>query len=300
VKCDEAKPACNRCLKFWGHCEGYPTSLPPIYRRRKKPPNREIIFPILPRPDPSPTPTPTLEEGGFQLPNSLLNECVFSSPDEHHYFSVFRNETVTELPGIFGGDFWDRIILQACHREEFVRDAAVAIGALSSCGREFSTAGSGGKVTDSVHYCFALAKYGRAIRKMRNALMEGKGGLRIALLSCLLVVCFEGLQGNFLQALDHAISGGLLLQQWIDRQDGRSEEAGSSRDEVVENEIVDTFRLLDLHVMSYLVRLHAAQRSFEASEKERGHEILKCLDDFQQFRYQCLASFLMDGHPSSK
>ena len=23
VKCDEAKPSCLRCLKFWGFCEGY-------------------------------------------------------------------------------------------------------------------------------------------------------------------------------------------------------------------------------------------------------------------------------------
>jgi len=55
-----------------------------------------------------------------------LPENRFRNEIEHRYFGIFRSETVEGLSGLFKSDLWERVILQACWDEEFVRDAAVA------------------------------------------------------------------------------------------------------------------------------------------------------------------------------
>jgi hypothetical protein len=143
----------------------------------------------------------------------------------------------------------------------------LTVGALASCG--------GSLVEDPLlpnqlistpAYRFALSHYGQAVKKMRASLgaisstsTSGASGahLRKALVGCLLVICFESLQGNFTQALTHAVSGTQLLQSWLSDQQ-KSEQGGSKEGIVspnhhlIEDSLVQAFGRLDLQVMAYV------------------------------------------------
>lgn len=91
---------------------------------------------------------------------------------------------------MFESTLWERIVLQASHSEHFVRDAVVAIGALSNCGKWVESTASKSLV-GTPHYRFALAQYGRAVKKMRATIARNSKDIRKALIGCLLVICFE-------------------------------------------------------------------------------------------------------------
>lgn len=135
----------------------------------------------------------------------------------------------------------------------------MAIGALSSCGRSLvedpSPTQLANVITGTSSYWFALQHYGRAVKKMRNSISNDGKDLRKALVGCLLVICFEGLQGNYVQALMHAVSGNQLLQAWLSKQTYPSPEKegiASPNSHIIEDELVLAFGRLDLQVMAYV------------------------------------------------
>jgi hypothetical protein len=85
-------------------------------------------------------------------------------------------------------------------------------------------------------------------------------GLRMALIGCLLVVCFESLQGNFSQGMTHAVSGHRILRDWMTwRQQSRpvsqhlaaqKEGITSPAEYVVESELTRAFARLDVQLMT--------------------------------------------------
>ena len=64
-------------------------------------------------------------------------------------------------------------------------------------------------------YEFALKEYDKALKGMRQAIANEKHDVRTALVACLLVFCFESLQGNPSAAVSHAQSGLALLQHFM-------------------------------------------------------------------------------------
>jgi hypothetical protein len=110
--------------------------------------------------------------------------------------------------------------LTACD-EPFIRDAVLAIAAINLSIKEDRKkprtleGGAGSSKISTKHYQFALERFSQAIRTMRTTLTNDEQHLRKALISCLLVFCFEGFQGYPKQALVHVISGYHLLQSWM-------------------------------------------------------------------------------------
>ena len=101
-----------------------------------------------------------------------------------------------ELTGLLRSSLWNRIILQACHRHSYVRDAVIALAALKES--IYPAGGAASKDLSAQHYSFALCEYGKAIRNMREALAVSNEAekVRKALIGCILVFCFESLQGS--------------------------------------------------------------------------------------------------------
>ncbi|KUJ15389.1 uncharacterized protein LY89DRAFT_619298 [Mollisia scopiformis] len=266
VKCDETKPACLRCLNFWGRCEGYAA---PKKRAR---PRQALSFiersrPLLPRSSANPA------------RDTLITTAPFKTADEHQGFQSFVTHTVPQLPGVFSSSLWSKIILQASNSEPFVRDTLSAIGALSSCGRKWAkNLPAGKKSTDGIQvtpqYRFALQQYGNAVNRMRKKLasyanrtdssQETKDrNLRTALIACLLVICFEGLQGNYFQGLQHASSGHAILHEWLSEHQALEPNPpssssiakpglGSPQPHLIEDELIHVFSRLDLQIMSFV------------------------------------------------
>ncbi|KAE9363257.1 hypothetical protein N431DRAFT_524157 [Stipitochalara longipes BDJ] len=236
VKCDESKPSCLRCQKLDLTCI-YPGPKP------KKPEPQKQIRKLL-------------------LPSTLIepSEALFGNQDEWKYFQLFRSEAAAELAGFFEQPFWDRLILQACHSEVFVREAVVAISA-SRIARSAKAGQMGVSMNPIVtrHREAALLHYGKAIRKIKEDLSKpnesGTGSPRRVLIACLLVCCLEGMWGNSFNALAHAKSGLSLLRTWVEKNPHvKKDRIGtqSPSPDVVEDEIVHAFARLDIQMLTFI------------------------------------------------
>ncbi|KAH7336465.1 hypothetical protein BKA65DRAFT_596449 [Rhexocercosporidium sp. MPI-PUGE-AT-0058] len=276
VKCDETKPACLRCLRFWGDCAGY---APPHYRSRRpkntprpiRDPTSRPLRPLLPTQS-------SLDNRRLQLLPRSISSHSFKSQDHYQSFAHFLQSTSNSLPGLFPTSLWATLLPQASHSTPFIGSALTAIGALSGCGRRFQEdkfATSGIAITP--RYRFALTQYGTAVAQMRENLVAGEKGLNDALIACLLVVCFEALQGNYFQALQHCVSGHKIFKEWLDSQKPRllSEHSKPPQDAVID-ELVNIFNRMDLQIMNYIDPRPA---SIHIGMKNEGEQIVRDMPD---------------------
>jgi hypothetical protein len=144
----------------------------------------------------------------------------FESPIEHRYFTVFQNSAAAQLSGFYQSSVWDRVILQACHEEQWARHLVVAIGALhqtlntSTALANQSRGPAEGEREKKSHYIFALQQYGAALGQLRDIAgqeHQSEPQLRHALISSLLTTCFETYIGDRDKALTQAQAGIDLL-----------------------------------------------------------------------------------------
>lgn len=149
---------------------------------------------------------------------------------------------------------------------------------------------------------FALQQYGTAVKRMRKKLSsytndnstkqgEKESNLRLALISCILIVCFEALQGNHFFALQHATSGYSILQDWLSQYSSQGPTSsdslhvsssatsltkvdylskiglGSPLPHLIEDEIIHAFSNLDLQIITFA---DARPPSLHAKLKHEG------------------------------
>ncbi|KAH8593073.1 hypothetical protein B0O99DRAFT_221502 [Bisporella sp. PMI_857] len=233
VKCDEMKPYCSRCRQLARHCEGY--SDPVRLKRKKTPTSLQPLRSI--RPLKLKQPSHDLQE---------LNET------EGLYLQTFIAYVVPELSTGYSTNLWHRIVLQACHTDRSIRRAAVALGALGTVKKcmiyeRGSDLYAMSKVQSSMHYENALRQYDYALNTMRQVLYKQPQGIRELLIACLLVILFEGFQGNLTAVVLHAESGCKILQDWKTKTQPREKFSVPSATQI-ENDIVQAFGRLNMHV----------------------------------------------------
>ncbi|KAI9041126.1 Zn(II)2Cys6 transcription factor [Aspergillus affinis] len=186
VKCDEARPVCNRCSSTGRKCDGYVVCSAGHAKR-----------PLIPRAYSSPAPCAAV--GCFPR----------LSHAEAQGFVYFRDHTSREATGWFVSAIWKQMILPMAHREAAVMHAAVGVGAMHRSTRGQSPSLRLPACMES-HHSFALSQYVKAIRQLRERLdrfEHDRQNPEIALVACLLFVCLEMLQGNRLGVLLHLQNG---------------------------------------------------------------------------------------------
>ncbi|KAE9366095.1 hypothetical protein N431DRAFT_386210 [Stipitochalara longipes BDJ] len=252
LKCDETKPECLRCLKFEGRCDGYLTAKENSSSSSNASAPRRRLVPIS-------------QKDGTNIIRSFENCVKFRNENEHLSFLAFQ--------GIVRGascpyyatsnlSLWD-IILQGCHKDDFIRDAVIAVGALISCERKLVKDANNRLIREPIGYTsryqFALKQYGRAVKKMRKRAEGEVTGLRSVLIGCILVVCFEAWLGNHVKALNHAAGGHSILRSWLKSRElptsdfSSSKEMESPAEHIIEGELVRAISRLDLQIVSYTV-----------------------------------------------
>ncbi|KAK2016141.1 hypothetical protein LZ32DRAFT_645302 [Colletotrichum eremochloae] len=183
VRCDEGKPTCQNCAKSKKKCEGYvqePTPATESSLRGHRPllikPNYETLM----------------------FTNQL-------EKDHFNYWMAFSKEFT-----LFPSDLMTQILPQIAREDPAIRHAAFAIGAatLGSDSRIQRTSGKGPFVKD------AFQHHGRAISLLLSGTADKKSMPR-TLLSCLLFVTFEAIQGNKRAAMTHISHGYSLLDQLL-------------------------------------------------------------------------------------
>lgn len=142
------------------------------------------------------------------------------SPQEGEAFQFFRTRSTIKLPGIFGSEFWESLVLQLSLREPAVLHAVIALAATHRRGvtpgqlrRPFPRLEHVGSVMDP-NERLALQQYNKAISHLRGHLESGEAqSLCITLASCVVFTCIELLNGDIETSQAHFRSGWTLLRQ---------------------------------------------------------------------------------------
>ncbi|KAI7193566.1 hypothetical protein KC363_g2671 [Hortaea werneckii] len=201
VKCDEAKPECNRCTSTGRKCDGY-----------EIPPRRNGALAAQARASPQP-----------------CLEVARGTQDELRALEFFHVRTAPGLSSYFDADFWTRLVFQISSVEPSIRHAMVAVGAFHSLREKVSVTLSTDQQADKrdplatsmpvrklaqVHEDpFALVQYNKAIVHLAKRLQDPTAATEIALLACILFVCIEFLRGEVELAISHFKSGmGIAIQ----------------------------------------------------------------------------------------
>ncbi|OAA55106.1 C6 zinc finger domain protein [Cordyceps fumosorosea ARSEF 2679] len=195
VKCDETRPACLNCIKWRGYCDSYATD--DATRGAKDGgagDNAKLIH---------------TKKAPLMLTEPLVNILRFASQDERAYFDEWAHLSVTFLSG--GLDqtrLWTATMPQLSLEEPTLRYGAMAVGAL----RRACRSSNAPLADDNRHYLNAVMLYCEALRR-QSAARPTREGLRTALLSSLLFICFEALRGNTPAALKHVTHGFTMLNE---------------------------------------------------------------------------------------
>jgi hypothetical protein len=184
VKCDEAKPNCQRCRRAGRKCEGY---TPPNQNKRNPEGTLIIINYVAPSRMPSLLPT--------------------ADAREQRSLEYFRTRTVPELAGSFNSELWSRFILQTAQHEPAIRHAIAALGSLHE---HFESA----EDAHAANSDFGLQQYSKAIQcVVKGPTPVASQPTDVALISCVLFTAFESLQGHYRTALTHVNSGLKVLAE---------------------------------------------------------------------------------------
>lgn len=177
VKCDETRPACNRCVSTGRMCDGYPSEQNPKVVAKPK---------------------------AFQM---LAKQPAIQSWSrvEREAFSFYHAITAQALGGTTQGerDIWLRTIPQVAMRELAVRHALCALGSLHWYILQPST--DHGKASLDSSIC----QYKNAMSAVRT---QTRAGLDVVLISCLLFTLYESFHGQQDYAMLHIRHGAKLLR----------------------------------------------------------------------------------------
>jgi hypothetical protein len=235
TKCDERRPYCHKCSSTGRECSyGDPfrslgavtssgSSLPGSHTPDMAGESSVIAVQILPL-----------------SPNVAANQ----NRSEGFYFQYFR-QVASHVVNTLDRDFMNHIVA-ASVSPSAVRHAMLALSARHKTFSEPQREGH----ADSSESIFALRHYGRAVEaiNVRLSMQFDDAQALEAMQGCFLLICFELLGGQDLQALIHLEGALCLLEIWMRRKDASS---ATARNQVSKN-ICDMYTRLDLLAITYL------------------------------------------------
>ncbi|KAH7009600.1 hypothetical protein EDB80DRAFT_682077 [Ilyonectria destructans] len=203
LKCDEAKPTCQRCDKDKFTCGGYVTVTPST----RRPKHKSIVRAASKLPIIAPTPY-------FLLPTPLSLQPD-ASPTELDLCHHVRAYTVLELANSLAPtEFWHKYALPLSHTFPPIEAAICALG---SAHKYFKRQGQMDLVTRQTCEEASVAQYNLAIRAAHQYMGSSERKLEVILTCCLIFICIENLHGRYQNALRHLESAFSLLNapyQW--------------------------------------------------------------------------------------
>lgn len=188
VKCDEARPACKRCIKAGRICGGY---------------QLELI-----------SSTPAQVPSSTVLNTSATLLSAFSATQqEWQAYGLYSGKVSSALGGAFDTDLWRNLFLQIASSETTVRSALFALGTLARHDEPESSQ----HISECLclHCRQALRYYNRAITSLSDYLKKTppNESTNIALATCALFICIELYRTNDRNAMALVENGGSILAQ---------------------------------------------------------------------------------------
>ncbi|KAK3899368.1 hypothetical protein C8A05DRAFT_18187 [Staphylotrichum tortipilum] len=238
VKCDEARPACRRCVSTGRVCDGYGiwggggNTYGSADREAAK-----------------------LQQASDRVRQSLTVRTACPSfipgigPQELRALDYFWRRTAIKLPGVFGSAFWESIVFQATSSEPAVLHAVVALGAIH---RSESAVDAGDQDDEPIEpdERLALQQYNKAISHLRaRSESRDKRSLRVVLIACLVFICIELMRRKFRTAQAHLRSGVRLIneiQAASAQQSGVAPAGPSPQPASVDDELIEALTRLNI------------------------------------------------------
>ncbi|KAI5458525.1 hypothetical protein BGZ63DRAFT_426907 [Mariannaea sp. PMI_226] len=191
VKCDEGRPACQRCVATGRVCDGYGIWGGGSHHQRCA--------------------------RDKQVPRSLSASLIaVSGTEERVHFEWFKCRTATKLQGSFNSYFWSTLLFQASFSEPAVLHAVLALSSVHKrgiCYPDIRELRGGGNIPDQ-HEQFTLEQYAKAISHLQPHFSSNdRASRRIALMACILFVSLDLLRGHFTTAQIHLQNGLGILQE---------------------------------------------------------------------------------------
>ncbi|KAF4944515.1 hypothetical protein FGADI_12633 [Fusarium gaditjirri] len=190
VKCDEAKPSCEKCVKTGRKCDGYESVFRPF----------------------SSTPQPIAKPGtATSGHDNAKGELSLSPGDLNRYFST---KTIFDVELSCNEEAAE--VLQASLTNDSIRHALLSLRALR--GNLESTKEGGGSDTDEqqrLSYNFGLQQYSKALTSLASKLAyPSPESLKSALLCCQVLISVEQVRSNFSAMGLHIVRGLNILREY--------------------------------------------------------------------------------------
>ena len=224
------------CIKWRGYCDSYADSATEA-RGNKKSDNAQLIH---------------TKKAPLILTEPSVNTIRFTSEDQRSYFDEWSALSVSFLSGgLSQTRLWTATMPQLTLEETTLRYGAMAVGALrKACGGTQTSPAL--LATENKHYLNAVVFYCEALRLQSKASPTTEG-LRTALLSSLLFICFEAQRGNTPAALKHITHGFSMLNELA----GCTEKAPdlvriAPAPPAMVQEILDCYKPLELQSRSFM------------------------------------------------
>ena len=194
VKCDEGRPACNRCISTGRICDGYGIwgGGGNTYGQRKRISEaQEADYAVIPRPP-------------------------VSGTNDQGYLEWFKYRTAVKLPGTFRSKFWSTLLLQASYSEPAVLHAVLALSSIHKRTTVNTDSQSPVDNDPDEQEQFALQNYVKSIKAVSRlqprCSIRDRAPFRVALITCVVFVCMELLRGHFETAQVHLRNGITILR----------------------------------------------------------------------------------------
>ncbi|KAI9643492.1 hypothetical protein NHQ30_008111 [Ciborinia camelliae] len=243
VKCGEEKPDCLRCTKTGRKCDGYDSDRPEI-------PNIAMTRMASTASSSSASPIASPATSPVASMIRILSPSINGDGEERRSFNFFIDRTAPELAGFFESRFWISLVLQRCHSDPPIRHAAIALGALHESFKFGDVKLLEAGAIDNPKQRFALLQNNKAIRHLTGHLSHGGNpqSPEVILISCLLFICFEAMQGNNQAAFSHLNSGLKILGDWIEKTEYHPHHHSKSNltQQFIHSELVPLFGALDI------------------------------------------------------
>ena len=187
VKCDEARPSCDRCTSTGRTCDGYG-----VWGSRSPGTPKPTNIPLAP----------------------VLVSSLITSTDEKRCFEWFRCRSAKKVQGIFVSRFWDTLVFQACTDEPAVLHATLALSSIhriEATDNKICSPKTREAKPDSQEV-FTLQQYLKAINHLHpHFSARNRASLRVALITCVLFICLEFFRGHNQTAQTHLRNGLKIL-----------------------------------------------------------------------------------------
>ncbi len=175
---------------------------------------------------------PLLPDKAIVRSNSSPLRCMPSNSsalNDRDWYAVeyFRGQTSFQLPGCSHSTSWETLALRLSHTEPAIKAAIIALGSIHRSRGPDPPCGYSPQL-DSYHYEFALRHYAQALASVQKCIDQshelGLGqSIEVVLISCLMFISFEILQGSYELSRLHLKTGLRILGEHVDpRKSGRA------------------------------------------------------------------------------